>query len=103
MSLSTKLQKDIAKALTGLAPGIPYADAEAVKTNAASRHLRSYPPGISVWLSLVAHIRHRHTEYDTLLADGYDLESARHFVMNDINAVLTGWRATRLVRDVDDA
>jgi hypothetical protein len=103
LPLSTKLRKDIAKALTSLAPGIPYTDAETVKSNAASRHLRSYPPGISVWLSLVAHIRHRHTEYDALLADGYDLESARHFVMNDINAVLTGWRATRLIEDENEA
>jgi hypothetical protein len=102
LPLSTKLQRDIAKALTALAPGIPYADAVAVKSNAASRHLRSYPAGISVWLSLVAHVRHQHTEYDALLADGYDLQSARHFVLNEINSVLTNWRATRLVQDADD-
>ena len=102
MPLSTKLQRDIAKTLTTLAPGIPFADAEVVKSNAASRHLRSYPPGISVWLSLVAHVRHQHTEYDALLFDGYDLQSARYFVLNDINRVLTSWRATRLVEDAED-
>ena len=103
MPLSTKLQRDIAKVLTVLAPGIPFADAETVKSNAASRHLRSYPPGISVWLSLVAHVRHQHTEYDALLVDGYDLQSARHFVLEDINRVLTSWRAKRLVEDTEDA
>lgn len=103
MPLSTKLQKEIARALTALAPGIPFADAEAVRNHAASRHLRSYPPGISVWLSLVAHVRHQHTDYDVLLADGYDVESARHFVVDEINAVLTNWRATRFVVDEDSA
>ncbi len=95
MSLSTKLQKEIAKALIGLAPGIPYLDAEAVRSHAASRHLRSFPAGISAWLALVAHIRHEHTDYDALLSEGYDLESARHFCLDAINAKLTDWRATR--------
>jgi hypothetical protein len=99
LPLSTKLQKEIAKALTTLAPGIPFADAEAVRTHAASRHLRSYPPGISVWLSLIAHIRHQHTDYDVLLADGYDVESARHFVLDATNDVLTRWRATRKISE----
>ena len=103
MPLSTKLQKEIAKVLTALAPGIPFADAEAVTSHAAARHLRSFPPGISVWLSLVAHVRHEHTDYETLLADGYDIESARHFVIDEINAVLTNWRASRLVADEDIA
>jgi hypothetical protein len=95
LSLSTKLQKEIAKALTALAPGTPYSDAEAVKSQAAARHLRSYPAGISTWLSLVAHIRHVHTDYDQLLNEGYDQESARHFCLDAINTKLTGWRATR--------
>jgi hypothetical protein len=95
LSLSTKLQKEIARALIAWAPGIPYSDAETVKSQAASRHLRSYPAGISTWLSLIAHIRHLHTDYDSLLAEGYDQESARHFVLDAINAKLTDWRATR--------
>lgn len=103
MSLSTKLQKEIAAALTALAPAIPYADAQAVKAHAASRHLRSLPPGISVWLALVAHIRHSHTDYEALLAEGYDQESARHFVVDSTNAVLTRWRASRFVNETDDS
>jgi hypothetical protein len=95
LSLSTKLQKEIAISLIALAPGIPYSDAEAVKRNAASRHLRSFPAGISTWLSLISHIRHQHTDYDQLLAEGYDQESARHFCLDATNAKLTGWRATR--------
>lgn len=97
LSLSTKLQKEIARALVTWAPGIPYLDAEAVKSQAASRHLRSYPAAISTWLSLIAHIRHQHTDYDALLNEGYDQESARHFCLDAINDKLTQWRATRFV------
>ena len=42
-------------------------------------------------------MRHEHTDYDDLLAEGYDAESARHFVLDDMNEVLTGWGATKLV------
>ncbi len=31
----------------------------------------------AAWLSLVAYVRHALTEYDDLLAQGYDQESAR--------------------------
>ena len=103
MPLSTKLQKEIAKALVSFAPGIPFLDAEAVKAAAASRDLRSYPASISVWLALIAHIRHQHTDYDALLNEGYDQESARHFCLDAINAKLTEWRATRYLEDDQQA
>jgi hypothetical protein len=46
-------------------------------------------------------VRHAHTDYDRLLAEGYDRAAARFFVADAINAVLTRWRATRLL-DPDD-
>jgi hypothetical protein len=49
----------------------------------------------------VAHVRHEHTGYETLLEEGYDRDSARFFVIEETNAVLTRWRATRLL-DSDD-
>ena len=103
MPLSTKLHKEIAKALVSWTPGIPYLDAQAVKAQAASRHLRSYPAAISTWLALIAHIRHQHTDYDALLNEGYDPESARHFCLDAINAKLTEWRATRYLEDDQQA
>ena len=45
--------------------------------------------------SLAAYVRHVFTEYDALLEDGYDPDSARHFVLDDINAVLEGWGVRR--------
>jgi hypothetical protein len=101
LSFSTKLQKKVAETLAGLAPGIPFADAEIVRQEAASRRYREFPPSVSVWLVLTAHIRHQHTEYEALIREGYDHASARHFVIDAINAKLTEWRATRFIVDDD--
>ena len=38
----------------------------------------------------MAYIRHRLTEYDSLLDEGYDPESARFFVLDEMNGVLGG-------------
>ncbi len=103
MSFSTKLQEEIASALTLLAPGIPYFDAQIVRSDAAARHFRAFPARISTWLALVAYIRHHHTEYDSLLEEGYGKEAARHFVLDSINDTLTQWRATRFLKDTDEA
>jgi hypothetical protein len=103
LSLSTKLQQQIADALTLLAPGIPYFDAQAVRSQASARHYRAFPAKISTWLALIAHIRHQHTEYDTLLEEGYGKEAARHFVLNTINETLTSWRATRYLDGSEEA
>lgn len=101
MSASTGRRRAIAKALTLLVPMAPYADAERIRQDAAAAHLKTLPPSIAVWLAAVAHIRHRHTGYDELLAEGYQRDAARFFVLDEVNAVLTRWRATRLL-DADD-
>ena len=95
--MATKRQTDMAKALRALTPMIPFNEAEEVKQLASQRHLRALPVSVAIWLSLVAHVRHVHTDYDQLLAEGYDRDAARHFVTDDINAVLTRWQATRLL------
>ncbi len=95
--MATKRQTEIAKALRCLAPMIPFDEAEDVKQLARQPHLRSLPASVSVWLSLVAHIRHVHTDYDELMDEGYDREAARHFVMESINGVLQRWQSTRLL------
>ena len=100
--MPTARQVAIAKALTALLPLAPYADAEKIRAEAGARHLKTLPPQIAVWLAAVAHVRHEHTEYDHLLAEVYDRDSARFFVVSAINDVLTRWRATRLL-EPDDA
>lgn len=101
MPSSTSRTRAIAKALTVLLPLAPYADTEVIRAEANSKHMKTLPPTIAVWLATVAHIRHQHTDYETLLADGYDRDSARFFVIDKTNEVLTRWRATRLL-DPDD-
>jgi hypothetical protein len=100
--MSTHRQRAIAKALTLLLPLAPYSDMEKIRADANARHLRTLPPAVAVWLATVAHVRHVHTDYDALLGEGYDRDSARFFVVDRINEVLTTWRATRLLDPDDD-
>jgi len=95
--MATKRQAETAKALRRLVPMIPFNEAEEVKQLAGQRHMRALPVSVAVWLALVAHIRHVHTDYDQLMDEGYDRDAARHFVMDDINDVLQRWQATRLL------
>jgi hypothetical protein len=85
-------------AVRALAPGIPRHECESVIDHAlASRGLRSALPEAAAWLSLMAYIRHRLTDYDHLLAEGYDADSARFFVIDEMNAVLARWNSPRRV------
>ncbi len=99
---STRRRKAITEALTLLLPAAPYSDIEPIRMEAGSRHMRDLPPSIAVWLAAIAHIRHRHTDYDELLDEGYDRDAARFFVVDRTNEVLTSWRATRLLDPDDD-
>ena len=98
----TNRQRAIARALTALLPLAPYSDAESIRADANRPHLKTLPPSLAIWLATVAHIRHAHTEYERLLGEGYDRESARFFVVDQINEVLTRWRATRMLDPDDD-
>lgn len=101
MSAPTGRRRALAKALTLLLPMAPYADIEKIRADAGAVHMKALPPSVAAWLATVAHVRHAHTDYETLLEEGYDRDAARFFVIDRINAVLTSWRATRLL-DPDD-
>jgi len=89
-------------ALRRLAPKIPTHEFGAVIDHALdSKGLRHAAPENAVWLSLVAYARHVFTEYDDLLTQGYDRESARHFVMDEIAARLSAWGVRRTLNDDD--
>jgi hypothetical protein len=86
------------EALRRLAPRIPRHELGAVVDHArSSRGLRNAAPEAAAWLSLVAYIRHALTDYDDLLAEGYDADSARFFVRGAIDDVLEAWGAARRV------
>ena len=90
------IRADIEAALKRLAPTIPPHEFGAVIDHALdSRGLRHASPESAAWLSLVAYARHVFTEYDTLLTQGYDRDSARHFVLDDMEAALQAWGVRR--------
>ena len=87
---------DIEIALRRLAPGIPAHEFGAVVDHAVdSPGLKPAAPETAAWLSLVAYVRHVFTDYDDLLTQDYDQDSARHFVADEIAAVLNDWGVQR--------
>ena len=49
----------------------------------------------AIHLAVVAHVRHAETNYDTLLAQGYDRADARAAVERSIDRVLAKWQDAR--------
>lgn len=78
-----------------LAPAIPKFDREAILDLAEdSPGLRLGSPQAAAWLALTSHVRHLHTDYDQLLADGYDVDAARFFCAEAMQDVLHNWGAS---------
>jgi hypothetical protein len=89
-------RSDIEKAIRRLAPLIPTHEFGAVADHAMdSPGLHGATAETAAWLSMVAFVRHVLTDYDTLLEEGYDHDSARHFVADDMRAVLAEWGVSR--------
>ena len=92
----------IEAALRRLAPKLPAHEFGAVIDHARdSEGLRYAAPETAAWLSLVAYTRHVFIDYDELLAQGYDRDSARHFVADDMAAKLTEWGVRRALSEDD--
>jgi hypothetical protein len=87
---------EIARALRVLAPRIPAHEFEAVLDHALnSPGLKNASPETAAWLSLVAYARHVFTDYDELLQENYDPESARFFVAAELAEILREWGVRR--------
>ena len=95
-------RSDVEAALRRLAPRIPPHEFGAIIDRALdSRGLRVAAPEAAAWLALVSYVRHALTEYDALLEQGYDVESARHFVLADMDEVLKDWGVRRTLSSDD--
>lgn len=93
---------EIEAALRHLAPNIPPHECSAVTDHACdSPGLQVASPESAAWLSLVAYLRHTFTDYDTLLQEGYDRDSARHFVAADMQTLLDAWGVRRRLSAMD--
>jgi hypothetical protein len=94
---ATHRNQALRKALRLLVPRIPYADSEPVLERAAKLTRADLSTGAALWLAIVAHVRHRQTDYDALLAEGYDRDAARHFVVEETEAVLRLWGCSKRI------
>ena len=93
---------DIEIALRRLAPRIPSHEFAAVVDHAVdSPGLNVALPETAAWLSLVAYVRHMFTDYDELLREGYDQDSARFFIGGGIAAILDSWGVRRRLTSED--
>ncbi len=89
----------VGRQLAALAPLAPDSETGFILDHAVdSPGLRKAAPATAAWLSLIAYVRHNFTDYDAMLNDGYDVASARHFCLAEINEVLKAWGCRRLVR-----
>jgi len=80
-------------------PGCPAAEAAAIAGHACLKYsgrvgrsaaARQFD-ATAIRLAVTAHVRHRHSPYDTLLAQGWDRGEARHAVDGAVHAVLEQW------------
>jgi hypothetical protein len=93
-------RSEIAIALKRLAPRIPSHEFSSVVDHALdSPGLKTAAPEAAAWLSLTAYVRHAFTDYDELLKQGYDQDSARHFVLDEMQRVLAGWGVRQRLTD----
>lgn len=89
---------EIELVLRHLAPRVRDHEFGAIVDHAVdSPGLRTASAQTAAWLSMVAYVRHVLTDYDDLLAQGYDPASARFFVADDLNAHLADWGVRRKV------
>jgi hypothetical protein len=91
-------RNEVGEALSRIAPRIPRFEREAILDHAMdSQAMKRSTPENAAWLSLVSYVRHVLTDYDALIAEGYERESARFFVVDETNSYLEEWGATRRV------
>jgi len=94
--------KEVKRRLRALIPEATMEDFLAIEEIADAGHLRHLPPSIRAWQAITTHARHAHTDYDDLLMDGYDKDSARHFILQDINAKLLEWGCNDILEDEEE-
>jgi hypothetical protein len=94
-----KYREAFAARVLDLFPGASRGQAEAIATRACEKHSgrvgRTAPAKAlaedAVTLAVRAHVRHAHTDYDRLLAEGREPAEARAIVRPDIERLLARW------------
>ncbi|MDM7979027.1 MAG: DUF2293 domain-containing protein [Rhizobium sp.] len=73
-------------------PGCPNFAVAWFAAEIASKNWRGASLGKAVGITMQTHLRHHHTDYDTLLLTGIDREEARRRVQPRVNAMIRSWR-----------
>ena len=89
-----------AEQIVSLYPGCPRAEAEQIAAHACRRHSGRIGRSAAakkfdaeaVELAVKAHVRHLHTRYDRLLAQGWERSDARSAVADQVAEVMDRWR-----------
>ena len=97
-------REQVGEALKRIAPRIPRFEREAILDHAQdSPAMARATPENAAWLSLVSYIRHVLTDYDALIAEGYDRDSARFFVVDRMSEILVAWGCRRSLEESGEA
>ncbi|KAF1993556.1 hypothetical protein P154DRAFT_477386 [Amniculicola lignicola CBS 123094] len=94
------LLRQAEKELHILFPKIPKEEVELVLKRAFQKYSRRVgrsgqtPMPRKVQLAVIAHIRHKHTDYDAMLRRGMDRDDARRAVVKSMQGMLKKWGAT---------
>ncbi|KAF2111321.1 hypothetical protein BDV96DRAFT_582878 [Lophiotrema nucula] len=85
--------------LNTLFPKIPSAERKVVLRQAFQKYSKRVgrsgqtPMPRKVQLAVIAHVRHKHTDYDRLLMKGMDRDDARRAIVGPMQEVLRAWGA----------
>lgn len=72
-------------------PGCPEFAVEWFAAEIAGRNWKGARLGKAVGITMQNHLRHHHTNYDTLLLSGMDRQEARRLVQPRVNALIRSW------------
>jgi hypothetical protein len=98
--LDARYVSEFAERLGDLLPGCPNAERQAIAEHACRRYsgrvgrsaaAKRFDPD-TLELAVRARIRHRHTHYDRLLAQGMDRSEARAAVRDAVDEIVEQWR-----------
>jgi len=94
--LAVQMTREISRLFPGCPPKVAQTIAEHTARRGSGRVGRT-AAGQSLeeealTLAVVAHIRHRHTNYDELLMSGYERSEARAEIHDEVDRVLDRWR-----------
>lgn len=92
-----KRKRQLTEAIRLLLPRATLEAHRQILAAAQQGHLRHLPASIAVWQAATTVARHEYTHYDQLLAEGYEPDAARHFVLEEINGQLEAWGCSRRI------